>query len=186
MKIKMSSEMNLKMNLLAVITSEWEFQVLTAEDLYANKISSVSDNISRVPNFSQKELIEHDARIALSALKTPLVELKKTANNIAPQGETIGDFSLFDLTVSERGKKDRILTYFVLPLKTFERQVSRIKFEGVNVDLLLKDNEYVGKALNYKIKHESHEVFEERNKFQDVSTGKFTNEINIKITHIYK
>lgn len=183
----MSSEIDCKVALVETIISEWEFKVITSEEFYANKIYLASDNPSRHQGFTQKELVEQEARVTISALKTPLAELKKNAKNIVPQGETIGDFSLFELTATEVAKKDGILICFVLPLDSFELQVARIKFEGVSVNLLPKRNEYFGKSLNYKIKREGYEIYEEgANRFEVIPTGKFVNDINFKVTHIYK
>lgn len=185
MKIKIADVSAFKAELIQAIISEWKAQAGELEHEAADRVAQASENPSRNPAFSEREIAEQEARSALSAAKTPLTELIKLAKVLPEQGKTIGDFSLFDLTVAEVGRKTTVTTYFVLPLDSFERQVGPIEFQGAKIVLLNRNSEYFGKHLNYTKKNKGGEIFNEVSMGHEVSTGRFSKDVSFKVTWVY-
>lgn len=185
MKIKIADINSFKTELLQTIIANWQSQVDLLEQQCQDSVAQASENPSRSPAFSQKEIAEQEARTVMSAAKTPLAELIKLAKDLPAQGKTIGDFSLFDLTVTELGRKTTVTTYFILPVDSFERLISPVEFQGAKIVLLNRNSEYFGKHLNFTKKNKGGEIFDEVSMGHEVSTGRFSKDVSFKITWLY-
>ncbi len=174
-----------KEKLVQAVIADWELRTDAVETQFKELIDSSSDIPNPNSPFSKKELVEQKAHIELSGLRTPLVELKKFSTIPLQENEKVGDFSIFDLTVTEL-HKSRTTTYFVLPLPSLEMQKNSISFNGVSVVLITRMDPLYGRTLNSVVKIEKFEKWDEPDKGHFVRTGKFSNETNSRVTWIYK
>lgn len=185
MKLKIVNLMEFKADLLKAIVAEWESQIEILENQFTDKISRASDTTEPSAAFSKRELVEQEARIALSALKTPLAEVKQLSSIPAQTDDKISDFSLFDISVTELGKT-KTTTYFALPLSSLEKQKKQMSFQGMSIVLTTRTDPFFGRSLNFNKKVKGGEAWEEPHMGHVIMTGRSTNDVRYQVSWVYQ